>query len=278
MPEVFLIDASIYIHRAWCVVSPELADHDGKPVNALMGFSEFLVRLLRRNKPSSIMLAFDGRKCFRHRLHPAYKSNRPAKDPNLVGQISLCRDLAEALGLCCLSHEDYEADDVIGTVGRLHRNEGFVCQYVSRDKDLAQLVRPGDYWWGAQGDGRVSYEGIQEKFGVYPEQIADYLALVGDTVDTIPGVPGIGKVTATRLLGRHQNAEQVIRSGQLNDTQIDIVRHCLRLTQIVCEVPLPPQVFTNCRRGPVAEERLSALAQRMSLVANPLPTWLASAR
>ena len=276
MREIYLIDANIYIHRAWSAVSLDVCDSDGRPINALVGFSDFLLRLLRHERPSHVMMAFDESACFRHRLHTDYKSNRSAKDPDLLRQQPLCRALAEHLGVYCLSSEDYEADDIIGTVSRHYRNDGYQCQFVSRDKDIAQLMRPGDHWWGGQNSRPMDYCAVAAKFGVYPEQIADYLALVGDASDCIPGVPGIGKKRAAKLLAHHHSAEELINNGVLDESEVAIVRHALRLTRIVCEAPLPPDALSRCERQPLNEEALTTLSEQTPNPSYILRRWLSA--
>ncbi len=217
-PPCYLIDASVYIFRAWFSLPPELRDPAGRPTNAVYGFAGFLCALLEETSAERIALAFDGPSegNFRTALYPAYKANRAPTPDELKVQFPWCRELAEALGLACHSHPRYEADDLIGTLARIARADGARLVVVSSDKDLCQLLADGDHWWDHARKVRLNPAKVQEKFGVPPEWIADYLALAGDSVDNIPGIPGIGRKTAAQLLnlfggwdGLWQNLERV---------------------------------------------------------------------
>src|SRR5690606_17261083 len=131
-----------------------------------------------------------------------YKANREPPPEDLKRQFGLCRRLCEALGVASFASHEYEADDIIGTLATKMRAAGHNVVLVTRDKDLSQLVRPGDEYWDYIGDARFAYGDIAARFGVIPERMACFLALMGDAVDNIPGVPGIGRKTASMLF-RH---------------------------------------------------------------------------
>lgn len=203
-PRLYLIDASIYIFRSWYVLPDSVVDADGAPANAIYGFGDFLLQFLERTRPSHVAVAFDQslETSARNDLYPAYKANREPAPPALRRQFDHCRALARAAGLAEFASAHCEADDIIGTLAATARGAGFAVTIVTGDKDLAQLVGDDDEWWDFARDRRLDGRGIEKHFGVRPDQIADMLALAGDPVDNIPGVPGIGKATAARLLRR----------------------------------------------------------------------------
>ncbi|NNC98596.1 MAG: exodeoxyribonuclease IX, partial [Gammaproteobacteria bacterium] len=144
---------------------------------------------------------------FRNEIYPQYKMNRELPPQDLVNQFKLCRRVAEAAGLYCVSHDRYEADDLIASMSLEMRGHGFRNAIVSTDKDLTQLLRGNDFWWDFARDLHIDSNGVKEKFGVAPEIIQDYLGLCGDAVDNIPGVPGIGPKTASALLQEYGTLE-----------------------------------------------------------------------
>ena len=198
----YLIDASVYVFRAHYSMPDDLVDGDGHPVNALYGFCRFLGDFLEQVRPERVAVLFDESltTSFRSDIYPAYKANREPAPPELKRQFQQCRRFTRALGLMECAHPEFEADDLIGTLVIEGRLAGTPSTIVSRDKDLAQLVGPRDVFWDFAGKGRLTYEQIADVFGVRPECVADFLALAGDSVDNIPGVPGVGRKTAAALL------------------------------------------------------------------------------
>ncbi|MDP1932467.1 MAG: 5'-3' exonuclease H3TH domain-containing protein [Gammaproteobacteria bacterium] len=203
---VYLVDASIYIFQAYFSPNLQIWSDDDRDLSAFYGFAQFLLRFLRHTRPVHIAAAFDESLfCgFRHTLYPAYKSNRELPDENLARQLSACAELARLLGIASFGSRVYEADDIIGTLAARVRQESVpeIC-IVSRDKDLAQLLRGDrDHLWDFSGNSRRFRKEIIQQYGIRPEQFPCYLGLIGDAVDSIPGVPGVGPVAATCLL-RH---------------------------------------------------------------------------
>ncbi|MDZ7644255.1 MAG: 5'-3' exonuclease H3TH domain-containing protein [Woeseiaceae bacterium] len=198
----YLIDASVYVFRAWYSLPDDMVDSEGNPVNAFYGFCRFLGDFMENVQPEHVAVLFDESLAtsFRSEIYPGYKANREPAPPELKRQFGLCREYARAMGLVEYAHPTYEADDLIGTLVNEGRVTGLPSTIVSRDKDLAQLVSEHDVFWDFAGRGRIRYADIPGVFGVWPEQIADFLALAGDAVDNIPGVPGVGKKTAAALL------------------------------------------------------------------------------
>lgn len=206
---VYLIDASVYVFRAWYSMPDGLRDEAGNPTHALYGFARFLAELIERRRPQYLAVTFDESQGngHRHRLFPAYKANREAAPPELKRQFALCREFCRHLGVAEFASAEYEADDLIGTLAQRVRTAGLRVTVVSRDKDLAQLIGPGDVFWDYSDAAEYRYHEIPERFGVRPERMADYLALRGDSVDNIPGVPGVGPKTAAALLSHFESLE-----------------------------------------------------------------------
>lgn len=203
----------MYVFRAYYALPPQMHDRDGNAVHALYGFARFLGELLERVRPEYVAVAFDASHAggHRNRLFPAYKANRDPPPPGLRLQFERCRAFCGYLGVPWFDSPEYEADDIIGTLAAFMRGEGLRCTLVSRDKDLAQLVGPGDVYWDYTAQARYHYGEIEQRFGVVPERYADYLALTGDAVDNIPGVPGVGPKTAAVLMKAHATLEQLYR-------------------------------------------------------------------
>ena len=199
---VYLIDASVYVFRAWFSMPDQFSDAAGRPTNAVYGFARFLCELLEETSTEHAAVAFDESltTSFRNEIYPDYKANREPAPEDLQRQFAWCKDLARHLGLPVYADARFEADDLIASLARHCREAGLRVCVVSGDKDLAQLVGAGDSWWDFARRRRLDDTGVAAHFGVRPEQIADYLALTGDAVDNIPGVQGIGPKTAAALL------------------------------------------------------------------------------
>lgn len=208
----YLIDTSIYIFRGWHVYSDDIVDSDGNPSNAVYGFTEFLRELLELEQPEYIACAFDAKQTnsYRREIFPEYKANRPPAPVELKKQFKHCRDFCRAAGIADFSSNRYEGDDIIGTLATRLREQGFAITILSADKDLAQLLRPGDIWWDYARNKILHYKDVEKNFGVIPELIADLLALSGDKVDNIPGIPGIGYKMASNLLKKYPGIDHII--------------------------------------------------------------------
>ena len=211
LPPVYLVDASIYIFRAWFSMSDEFVNQRGEPTNAVYGFSGFLCSLLEQTAEEHVAIAFDESlsKGHRNEIYPEYKANREPAPEELKRQFSWARSVAEAMGLQCFVDSRYEADDLIGTLAEFWRARGHPICVVTADKDLAQLVGENDHWWDFARNQKLNAKQLTEKFGVTPEQMADYLALTGDSVDNIPGIPGVGPKSASALLGHFGDLDNI---------------------------------------------------------------------
>ncbi|PPU04724.1 exodeoxyribonuclease IX [Xanthomonas arboricola pv. guizotiae] len=209
---LYLVDASLYVFRAWHSIPDDFQDAQGWPTNAVHGFARFLLDLLEREDPQHITIAFDEAldSCFRHALYPAYKGNRTPAPDALRRQFAHCKALCAALGLSVLAHRDYEADDLIGSALHSVRAHGLRGVIVSADKDLSQLLLEHDEQWDYARNLRWGMDGVKARHGVHAHQIADYLALCGDAIDNIPGVTGIGAKSAAVLLAHFGSLDALL--------------------------------------------------------------------
>ncbi|HEY6644575.1 5'-3' exonuclease [Povalibacter sp.] len=264
---LYLIDAAIFVFRAWHAVPNTIVDYDGNPVNALHGFARFLGDLIEQVRPEHIAVAFDERlpTSFRAQLYPAYKANREPAPAELKRQFLLCRQVCRAMGIASFNSNEFEADDIIGTLATSMREQGTKISIVSRDKDLTQLVRREDEYWDYLDNRRYRYDDIAGRFGVIPERMACFLAVMGDAVDNIPGVPGVGRKTASMLFQHFESLTHLydgldgvlklkLRNagfvcGQLRDHR-DSVFLARKLTAITCDMPLNVNLSDLVRRRP----------------------------
>jgi DNA polymerase-1 len=208
---VYLVDASIYLFRAWYSVPDAFANAAGEPTNAVYGFTGFLCSLLEQAEPDHIGIAWDESltTSFRNEIYPQYKANREPAPEELKRQFAWAREVSESMGLKCFADPGYEADDLIGTLADHWRARGHPVCVVSSDKDLVQVIREGDHWWDFARNRKLGRKHVFDHFGIWPEQMADFLALTGDSVDNIPGIPGIGPKTASALLSHFDNLEDL---------------------------------------------------------------------
>jgi|SRR5882757_136019 len=266
---IFLVDASVYVFRAYHSMLPDMVDRDGNPVHAVFGFARFLGDLIERVRPRYIAVAFDQRLAtsYRSRIYPPYKANREPAPVDLAMQFQHCRELCRHLGLAAFVSPEYEADDIIGTLGCLMREEGVRSAFITRDKDLAQLVRAGDLYWDFGAREQFGYHDIERHFGVAPERFADYLALTGDDVDNIPGVPGVGHKTAASLMKAFASLDHLyadldrvpglkLRGARTLSDKLrehrDSVFLARKLTHITCDMQLGVHIEGLRRRLPDA--------------------------
>ena len=265
---VYYIDASYFIFRAYHSMPPDMVDADGNATHALYGFARFLSDLLEQVRPERIGVAFDlslrNVISYRNGIYPAYKANRESPPADLERQFALCREFCRHMGVAEYASAEYEADDIIGTLAARSRAAGLRNVLVTRDKDLSQLIRDGDVFWDYTGNARYHYHDIGPRFGAAPELIADFLALTGDTVDNIPGVPGVGRKTATelfRIFGSldelYENLHRIplLKLRGASAVAAKLLEHkeaaylARRLTGIVCDMPLDASL-DDLRRRP----------------------------
>lgn len=291
-PSAWLIDASIYVFRAWHSLPDDFSDADGQPVNAVHGFARFLLELLERQRPEHVVIAFDVAldSSFRNDLYPAYKANRDPAPESLKRQFAQCMALTRALGLTTLADPRYEADDLIGSSVHRLREHGLRSVIISADKDLSQLLGSADEQWDYARNQRWGHDDVKQRYGVHPHQMADFLGLAGDASDNIPGVPGIGSKTAAALLAHFdtldallQRVEEIpylrLRGASQMAQRLRDHRHqallSRQLATIACDAPLPADfgiaqrhghtpeladLLDHLRFGPMTRRRIHALA------------------
>ncbi len=253
----YFIDSSIYIFRAWFVLPDDLTDPEGNSVNALLGFSDFVYQLLSQEKPAQIAFAFDQslKSSYRNEIYPEYKANREPAPVELKLQFTYCREFIGHIGLSHFASERYEADDIIGAlcVDAQRNNQQSVI--ITADKDLTQLVADDDIWWDFAKNNRMTARCIEKKFGVKPEQIADLLAITGDKVDNIPGVPGVGISTAAKLLKRFGNIDTLLEQTKAIGSMK--FRGAKRIQDLITEhhqtILLARKLTTICSEGATAD-------------------------
>ena len=286
----YLVDTSIYIFRGWHVYPEHMTDIDGHPTNAVYGFTEFLHELIQLEKPEYIACAFDAKQThsYRREIYPEYKANRPPAPEELKRQFKHCRDFCRAAGIADFSSNRYEADDIIGTLATRLRDNGYAITIISADKDLAQLIKPGDIWWDFARDKILHYRDVEKTFGVKPELIADLLALSGDAIDNIPGIPGIGYKMASNLLKKFPGVEYIVENiDKISDMKF---RGSARVQRLVEQhqhiLPMTKQLTTIITdaefRGPkqdlrwhgIDEDALQHMLERLNAGPGRRERWL----
>ncbi|MEM6742031.1 MAG: 5'-3' exonuclease H3TH domain-containing protein, partial [Pseudomonadota bacterium] len=210
-----LIDGSAFIFRAYHALPPLTRKSDGLPIGAVSGFCNMLFRYIEGNTgpdaPTHAAVIFDkGSHTFRNDLYDQYKANRDEMPEDLRPQIPLTREATRAFNVACEEIEGYEADDIIATLSRQAREAGGRVTIISSDKDLMQLVGGGVEMLDAMKNKRIGVEEVEEKFGVGPDRVIDVQALAGDSVDNVPGAPGIGVKTAAQLISEYGDLETLL--------------------------------------------------------------------
>jgi DNA polymerase I len=261
---VYVIDAMNYIFRAYHALPDNIAAPSGMLTNAVLGYLRTLLRIIKERKPEYMAAAFEGDRSFRSAMFSAYKATRKQTPDDLEAQFDYCRRITEAIGVACLEADDYEADDVIGTIARRMVALGHPVVIVTGDKDMSQLVGDSIQIYDMAKESWLNESAVRDKFGVAPSQIPDLLALHGDSVDNIPGVAGVGEKTARHILSVCKNVEdlatidfsdrmsfrgrdEILRRIRDNMESVRISR---RLATICCEVPIgiSPEILWY-RRG-----------------------------
>jgi DNA polymerase-1 len=215
---LFLVDGSGYIFRAYHALPPLTRKSDGLQVNAVLGFCNMLWKLLaemKDDKPTHLAVVFDkSEKTFRSEFYPEYKAHRPDAPADLIPQFPLIREAVHAFEIPCLEQAGFEADDLIATYARLACEAKATTTIVSSDKDLMQLVGNGVTMYDTMKDRRIGRAEVIEKFGVGPEKVIEVQALIGDSSDNVPGVPGIGVKTAAQLIGEYGDLETLLKRAK----------------------------------------------------------------
>ncbi|MBO0718502.1 MAG: DNA polymerase I, partial [Rhizobiales bacterium] len=218
---LFLVDGSSYIFRAYHALPPINRKSDGLQLNAVFGFCNMLWKLLRdmkpEDKPTHLAVVFDlSERTFRTEMYPDYKAHRPDPPDDLRPQFPLIREAVKAFDLPCLEQKGFEADDLIATYVREACEAGASATIVASDKDLMQLVNDCVIMFDTMKDRKIGRAEVIEKFGVPPEKVIEVQALIGDSTDNVPGVPGIGVKTAAQLIGEYGDLETLLkRAGEI---------------------------------------------------------------
>ena len=270
-----LVDGSAFIFRAYHALPPLTRKSDGLPIGAVSGFCNMIHKMIESNTgpdaPTHAAVVFDkGSHTFRNDMYDQYKANRDAMPEDLRPQIPLTREATKAFNLACLELEGYEADDIIATLARQAREAGGRCTIISSDKDLMQLVGGGVEMLDAMKNARIDSEGVEAKFGVGPDKVIDVQALAGDSVDNIPGAPGIGVKTAALLINEYgdletllQRAEE-IKQPKRRETLInfaDQIRLSKRLVTLDAETPIDVTLESLEVKDPEPEALMGFLAE-----------------
>lgn len=283
-PLLCLLDSSVYVFRAYYSLPSSITDLTGRPVNAVRGFATTVLQLLEGERPTHFLAAFDESldSSFRNETYPAYKSSREPAPPELLHQFAACREFVEACGLVSAADERFEADDYIATAWRRFADaepklRGLV---VTNDKDLCQLVEARLDWFDLAKDARLDGEGVVGKLGVRPEQVPDFLGLAGDSVDDIPGVPGVGAKTACALLAEFEGLEALyanldrvadlgIRGAKTLGAKLDTHRESALLSKELATVsfkaPLKARKLDSLAVGRPKPKALEAWAEHTGL-------------
>ena len=270
-----LIDGSAFIFRAFHALPPLTRKSDGLPIGAVSGFCNMLQRYIEGNTgpdaATHIAVIFDkGSHTFRNDLYDLYKANRDAMPEDLRPQMPLTRDATRAFNIACEEIEGYEADDIIATLACQARDAGGRVTIISSDKDLMQLVGGGVEMFDAMKQNRIDRDGVHAKFGVYPERVVDVQALAGDSVDNVPGAPGIGVKTAALLINEYGDLDSLLeRAGEIKQPKrretlinnADQIRLSRQLVQLDCNTPLDFTIDDLEIRDPDPDKLLSFLAE-----------------
>ncbi len=262
MPHLYLVDGSGYIFRAYHRLPP-LTNKHGEPVGAVYGYTAMLWKLAdevhKAEGPTHMAVILDkSSSTFRNDMYAEYKAHRPPPPEDLVPQFPMIRDATRAFSLPCIEEQGWEADDLIASYAKAALAQGWQVTIVSSDKDLMQLIEPGLDMYDTMNNRRLGAEAVVEKFGVEPKQLGDVLALMGDAVDNVPGVPGVGPKTAAKLILEHGDVEGVLaaapsmKKGKLRDNLIEhaeAARMSRKLVTLACDVPLAPPLEDLALQG-----------------------------
>src|SRR5437763_5816372 len=251
MPSLWLVDGSHAIFRAYHAL-PHLSTRQGVPTNAVYGFTTMLLRAIREGSPTHLAVAFDEEaKAKRAEIYTEYKATRGAPPDDLMPQFPLVRRVLEVMRVPAIGFPGYEADDVIATLVKRARAQGWEVVIVTGDKDLMQLVVNGIRCYDSMYEKWYGPAEVEEKWGVPPQQVADLLALTGDKIDNIPGVPGDGEKTAAGLLKEYGTLENVLANAASGKkptlrenllASVESVRRGRQLISLYDDLPLPVQL------------------------------------
>ena len=243
---LYLVDGSSYIYRAYFAIR-HLSSPSGQPTNAIYGFVQMLLKLIKDHQPQHLAVIFDaGRITFRNDIYPDYKANRASMPDDLRAQVGPIRDIVRAFNIPALELEGFEADDIIGALAQEYSSRGGQVVVVTGDKDLMQIVTERVTLLDTMKGKESGVAEVLERFGVVPVLVPDILGLAGDSSDNIPGVPGIGEKTAIKLLQEFGTLDELLeRAGEVKGKNGEKLREfreqallSRRLATIECNVPI----------------------------------------
>ena len=276
---VYIIDSMNYIFRAYHALPDNIVSPSGMLANAVLGYLRTLLRIIKERKPEYMAAVFEKDTSFRNDIFEGYKANRKQPPADLEPQFEYCRKITDAIGVACFEVDDYEADDVIGTIAARMTGLGHPVVVVTGDKDMTQLVCDGVRIYDIAKEQWLDEGGVREKFGVAPSQIPDLLALHGDHIDNIPGVAGVGEKTARQILAvcrsieelgsteltaelKFRGRDEILKRIRENMENVRISR---RLATICCEVPI--EVSSEALRYRRGDTRLlNPLCQELGFI------------
>jgi len=248
--KLILIDGNALLYRSFYALPP-LSTRKGIPTGGVYGFTRILMKLLREEKPEYMACAFDkGKKTFRHQRWEEYKATRPKTPHQLSQQIPLVKKVLEGFRIAVFEEEEYEADDILATLAKEGERAGLEVKIFTGDKDIFQIISPSisivRFKKGISQTQVFDAQKVKEEYGIYPEQIADYLSLVGDTSDNIPGVPGIGPKSAIHLIKKFDNVERLLseldrlppKLARKIRENVEKVKLSKKLATVVYNIPL----------------------------------------
>jgi len=291
-PLVHLFDGHVYIFRAYHSL-PSMEASDGTPCNAAYGFANTLIRYATEENPSHVGVCFDAAMTsFRNDIEPEYKAQRGETPDDLEPQFELCHEISIALGFATYEVDNYEADDLLGTISSEVIRQRGRARIITTDKDLCQLVREDDrvVVYDLAKDKTYDADGVREKFGVSPSQIPDYLGLVGDAIDNLPGVPGVGAKSAAALLRVFESIEDIpdelekwsdvkVRGAQrLVEKIVEHRERALKtkeLATVLLKVPGVTPSLTDLAYSGADRERTEELFERLgwNRIRDRIPKW-----
>jgi DNA polymerase-1 len=271
VPPLLAVDGDSLAHRAFHALPKSIRDGGGQPANMIVGFANMLVFVWDAERPRTVFVGFDtiGEPTYRHKLLPGYQAGRDFP-PELTSQLDRLPELVEALGFAWAKEEGYEADDFLAAAVRVEEERGGETLVLTSDRDLFQLASRRTTVLlprrGVSELDRVGPEGVRERYGVEPSQVADFIALRGDSSDKIPGAKGIGPGRAATILREHETLDGAIEAGVFQE-QAEALRMYLRIARLQYEAPVPELPDSHPRWGEAAElaERwgLKALGKRL---------------
>ena len=267
---LFLIDGHSFIYRAYFAIR-SLSTSKGQPTNAIYGFTNMLIKVVREKQPDFFAVVFDSKgPTHRHQEYAAYKAQRPEMPDTLSQQVPFIHRIVSAFRIPLLMMEGYEADDLIGTLAKQAEQKGFDITIVTGDKDLFQLISPRIRIYDSMKDKIYDSQDVQERFGVEPERIPEIMGLMGDTIDNIPGVPGIGEKTAIKLVQQFHTIDNLlghldqVRQHKLQETLYrhkDLAKMSRQLVTLQLDCPIQTDLSHLKRTAPDMQELMDLFQQ-----------------